>query len=112
MRFKLKRIKAAVYTVQVLIIHFIIVINAYSHSNFIQELGNVRSTDGPYALHDDYVVSIAQNISSAIMKNLSLPNQSIGWKIFQIYVQPILLSVSVGWNTVNRRTVSILEKVQ
>ena len=46
------------------------------------------------------------------MKNLTLPNYSIGWKIFQVYVQPILLYASVDWNTTNQRTVTILEKVQ
>ena len=35
-----------------------------------KDLGVVRSADGTYALHDDYVVSKAQSICSAITKNL------------------------------------------
>ena len=43
------------------------------------------------------------------MKNLTLPNCSIGWKTFQVYLLRILL---YACNTAHRRTVALLETVQ
>ena len=48
-----------------------------------KDLGAVRSADGTYAMHGDYAVLKAQNIDSAIMKNLTVSSYSIGWTILK-----------------------------
>ena len=63
-------------------------------------------------MHADYAMAKAQKISSAIIKNIIIPNRSIGWKLFQTYVQPVLLYASVAWNNKNNQMSNMLEKVQ
>jgi hypothetical protein len=74
-----------------------------------KDLGVVRSADGSYTLHAEYTASKGQRISAIISKNIIIPNYSIGWKIFQVYVLPILSYGSLVWNNGAN---SILENVQ
>ena len=78
-----------------------------------KDLGVIRSDDESSALHADYAMAKAQKISSAITKNIKIPIRAIGWMLFLVYVQPVLLYASIAWNNNNNHKLSTMnEKVQ
>lgn len=77
-----------------------------------KDLGVMRSANGSYELHYDFAVCKAKRISASILKNIVIPNYNIGWRLFQAFVQPMLLYASVAWNPLAQGVCNIVESVQ
>ena len=72
----------------------------------------VRSAGGGYDLHTDYAASKAQRISAAMLRNINIPNHAIGWRLFQVYVQPCLQYGSNAWNPMHKGFSDVIESIQ
>ena len=77
-----------------------------------KDLGVVRSADGGYDLHTDYAASKAQQISAAMLRNIIIPNHAIGWRLFQVSVQPCLQYGSNAWNPMHKGASDVIESIQ
>ena len=51
-----------------------------------------------------YVIHIKQNII--------IPNHAIGWRLFQVYVQPCLQYDSNAWNPMHKGASDVIESIQ
>lgn len=83
-----------------------------SNVSSFKDLSVIRSAKGGYELHSEYAVCKAKRVAATILKNLVIPNYSIGWRLFQTYVQPTLLYGSIAWNPLNRGACTIIESIQ
>ena len=78
---------------------------------FFKDLGVIRSSKG-YDLHSEYTVNKAQKLCMVIMKNITIPDNLIGWRLFTTYVQPVLLYGSVAWHPLQQETIKTIDTVQ
>ena len=54
----------------------------------------------------------AQKLCMVIMKNITIPDNLIGWRLFTTYVQPVLLYGSVAWHPLQQETKKTIDTVQ
>ena len=77
---------------------------------FFKDLRVVRSADGAYRQHIDYVTNKAKRIVASVLNSIIITNSKIGWKIFQSDLQPVLSYGSDARNPLLRCYVKMMGK--